>query len=144
MQKNTYSPYFVMNKIRYILTAIFVLLVIPYVNGQRIDTKVLVAFETKDYVIRVDSLLSEGAYRYSSWKKNKTLQNPPDIEIIGDIYDSEKHCYIFIIGDIVEGEYDYMVYDNKKKGFNGIIVTRNNKVILKQARTKKINLPSKR
>lgn len=49
---------------------------------------------TKDYRIRLD-LLNDGTYRYSSWKRDASMDQKPDIVLYNGYYNEEGRCYTF-------------------------------------------------
>lgn len=51
-------------------------------------------FETKDYRIRID-LMNGSTYRYSSWKKDSSMDQKPDIVLYNGYYNEEGRCYTF-------------------------------------------------
>ncbi len=85
---------------------------------------------TDSYVIRVDAV-GDGMYRYTSWRKGKTMLEQPDLEIYSNIYNEEEHCFIFD-----NDEYTYIVDDGIENDSykKGLIVKHNGKVILRQNR----------
>lgn len=93
-------------------------------------TELKTVFKTKDYLIRVDAV-GDGFYRYTSWKKDKTMLDTPELETYSDIYDKEKHYFVFD-----EGEYKYIVDDGVENDSydKGIIVEHNGKVVMRQNR----------
>lgn len=49
---------------------------------------------TKDYRIRLD-MMDDGTYRYSSWKRDASMDQKPDIVLYNGYYNEEGRCYTF-------------------------------------------------
>lgn len=103
--------------------------------------------ETKDYIVRVDSLNSR-ELRYASWKKPKTTADKPDVVIKGGV--RQVHP---VAGDELPinddyhfktGSYEYVVdYEEHERkgegrgiGHEFLVVKKNGKVVMKQERVK--------
>jgi hypothetical protein len=100
-------------------------------------------FTTKDYIVRIDSLESEGL-RYASWQKPKTMADKPDMVLTGGYTqehpaapDELHRCDDY---RVTNGSFEYLVnYCETKRLDNDygehhdfLLVKRNGKVILKQ------------
>lgn len=71
-------------------------------------------FFTKDYRIRIDRI-SDGRYRYVSWKRTASVSDEPDIVILGSYYNEAEEKYIFNNnGYVYIIEYDHNTEDHKK------------------------------
>lgn len=71
-------------------------------------------FFTKDYRIRIDRI-SDGRYRYVSWKRTASVSDEPDIVIFGTYYNEAEEKYIFNNnGYVYIVEYDHSNVDHKK------------------------------
>jgi len=110
--------------------------------------RLICQIETKDYIVRVDSLSSR-ELRYASWKKPKTIADKPDVVIKGGVRRvhpvAPDELPISDDFHFRSGGYEYVVnYEENErtgKGFGIVhaflLVKKNGKVLLKQERIRK-------
>jgi len=83
-------------------------------------------YQTKTSLIRIDEL-TDGTYRYASWRKGKGMSEKPELVINGSQpYDADNALrFVF-------GEYEYIVPAYRKgegSDFEKVIIKRNGKTI---------------
>lgn len=86
-------------------------------------------FYTKDYIVKIDSM-SDGDYRYASWKRPATLADKPHLLLSGF---KNAHTYTFENDGFV-----YKVHDGQYSGYK-LIVEQEGKIVLEQSGLPKID-----
>lgn len=103
-------------------------------NGSLADYVTLLSyFRTKNYIVRIDSLVS-GDYRYASWKATSTMKDKPELVIVGNEHDLDANSYTFL-NDGVEYIVGYKEEEPAPEGsylYEFLLVRKNGKVILKE------------
>ncbi len=87
-------------------------------------------FITKGFRVRIDHM-ADDSYRYASWPRSKTTFDKPDLIINGGRYDEKQSCFIFENDGYTYRVGSYSPAANSK-GFWGIIVEKEGKVLLQQ------------
>ena len=74
--------------------------------------------------------------RLSLWSERRSMLDEPYIVIESDYYKKENSNYVFIIDDVKEGQYEYIVDDGESLDSNekGLVVKKNGEVVLSQKR----------